>query len=483
MKQNSLKKNFIYNALYQILLIIVPLITSPYLTRTIGADGLGVYSFTNSYAHYFVLFILLGLNNYGNREIARVRDDKAKTSKVFSEIFVFQAFMLVVVSAVYLISVFTVIKENRNIYVLQYMYVLSAGFDINWCCFGLEKFKLTVTRNSIIKILSAVAIFALIHQPTDVWKYTFIVTFSTLISQLVVWPFILNEIKLEKPHIGEVAKHIKPNLLLFLPVIAISLYTIMDKLMLGIIDTKAEVAYYTYAERIIQIPLSFITALGTVMLPRASNMMHTGKASENLALMKKSMQFSLLLSIGSTAGIMAIANELIPWYYGESFSRCAVFTVWLAPVVALTSWNTIIRTQYVIPRELDRIYLVTVSVGAIINLILNALLIPSLRGIGAIIGTLAAQFAVCFVQYLLIRNEVDYRAFVPDMIGFLLIGSIMGAIVWCLPHFPISDTLSILTKMLIGIIIYGGLSLAYLLIKKDYWLINSAKQLVRRNHS
>lgn len=481
MKQTSLKKNFIYNILYQVLLIIVPLVTSPYLTRTVGADGLGVYSYTQAYAHYFVLLILMGLNNYGNREIAKVRDDRKRVSKTFFEIYSFQLFALLVISIIYVMTIVLVIKDNHLIYWIQFMYVISAGFDINWCCFGLEKFKLTVTRNSIIKIASAILIFVFVKRPEDLWLYTLIIAGTTLLSQMVVWPFILNEIDFFRPKLQNIIKHIRPNLLLFLPVIAVSFYTIMDKLMLGVLDTKTEVAYYTYAERIIQIPSSFITALGTVMLPRASHMMHNGQREQNLKLLSKSMQFAMLLSIGSTAGVVAISNILIPWYYGVSFSRCAIFTMLLAPVIAFTSWNTIIRTQYVIPMGLDKIYLATVSSGAVVNLILNYFLIKSMRGTGAVIATIFAQFTVCLVQYLLLRKKLDYKLFSFDTIAFIVCGCIMFVVVYLIPISKEYELVCILLKMLVGIALYGVLIMFYLVkMRKDYWLLDSLVGLIKK---
>lgn len=481
MKQSSIKKNFIYNVLYQVLIIIVPLITSPYLTRTVGADGLGIYSYTQAYAHYFVLFILLGLNNYGNREIAKVRDDKKKVSETFFEIYSFQLINLIFISIIYIFTIILVIKENRTIYWIQFLYVLSAGFDINWCCFGLEKFKLTVTRNSIIKIGSAIAIFLFVHSPNDLWIYTLIIAGTTLLSQVVVWPFVLKEIDFIKPSIQGIVSRIKPNIMLFLPVIAVSLYTIMDKLMLGLLDTKKEVAYYAYAERIIQIPLSFITALGTVMLPRASHMMHNGKSKESIKLLVHSMQFAMVLSIGSTAGVMAISNILIPWYYGKAFTRCAIFTCLLAPVIAFTSWNTIIRTQFVIPKGLDQIYLATVSSGAVVNLVLNYFLIKSMRGTGAVIATIFAELAVCLVQYIFLKKELNYKTFAIDTGAFVGCGVIMAILVYAIPVNNKYLIYCIIGKVFIGIICYSSLVYIYLIkIKKDYWLVHNIINMVKK---
>lgn len=479
---SSLKKNFIYNELYQILAIIIPLITSPYVTRVVGADQLGLYSFTQSYANYFVLFVLLGVNNYGNREIAKARDDKSRVNKVFSEIYTLQVIMLIAVISVYFIATPFVAKENANIYWLQILTVFAAGVNINWCCFGLELFKLTVIRNSVIKVGSAILVFALVHRPEDLWIYTLILAGSMLLSQIVVWPFILKKLCFVKPTIHDVLKHVKPNLMLFLPVLAVSLYNIMDKLMLGIIDTNSEIAFYNYAGKLTEIPETFITALGTVMLPRAANMISNGKEKETKYLLRQSMQFVMCFSIGGAFGLCAIANDLVPWYYGSAFLRCALFTMWLSPVVVLTSWNNVIRTQFVIPKGLDKLYLITVSSGAIVNLILNLILIRIYHGIGAVIATLIAQTVVCLVQFILTRKYLDFKKYVSDSWAFLVAGTIMLIAVQLVSKsMPFRPLIKIILEVAVGVCIYGACNYIYLIkMKKDTGFVQALFGMLSR---
>lgn len=478
---SNLKKNYIYNVLYQLLIIVVPLFTSPYLTRILGAERLGIYSFTQSFAHYFILFILLGVENYGNREIARVREDKEETKRVFWEVYTFQFALFLFVVVAYSLWLALFVRENQLIYWLQLMYVVSAGLDINWCCFGLERFKLTVTRNSIIKIASAIAIFVFVKGENDLWIYTAIAAGSLLISQAVLWPFILREYGFLKPSKNGVLRHIKPNIVLFLPVLSVSLYTVMDKLMLGVISTKEEVGYYAYSERIIQIPLSFITALGTVLLPRASNLTVKGDNKARKELLSKSMQFSMLMSIGCMFGMIAIADELIPWYYGADFTRCSGFAQFLAPVIALTSWNTIIRTQVVIPEKMDREYLYAVLSGAIVNLLLNLVLIPQYEGTGAVIATIVAQTTVCIVQFFTVRKKVEFKDFFVETVAFSLAGIMMWMILLLMPRFISILVLDMLIRVISGMIIYGVLTWVYLArIKKDVRLYDAVTGAFRK---
>ena len=193
-----MKKNFIYNIIYQILIMILPLITVPYVSRKLGADGIGIYSYTYSIAYYFMIIAMLGLNNYGNRTIAKARDNKENVSKEFCSIYAMQLITstLMIVSYYIYACIFNV--KYRQITILQSLYVISSMFDINWFYFGIEKFKLTITRNTLIKVLSLILIFSFVKTPNDVWKYTVILAGSTLGSNLILFSFLRKYVKFVK---------------------------------------------------------------------------------------------------------------------------------------------------------------------------------------------------------------------------------------------------------------------------------------------
>ena len=195
----GIKKNFMYNAAYQILLIILPLITTPYISRVIGVQGIGIYSYTYSIANYFVMFAMLGINNYGNRSVAKARENREELNYTFSSILLFHFIVSIIAIlgyAVFILS--TVNKENSFIFILQFFFVISSFFDINWFFFGMEQFKLTVVRNTFIKVLSVFLIFLFVKSKDDLWLYTLILVFSNLVSQLALWPFLLNMFHLLK---------------------------------------------------------------------------------------------------------------------------------------------------------------------------------------------------------------------------------------------------------------------------------------------
>lgn len=429
MKRSSLKKNFLYSTGYQILIIILPLITAPYVARVLGAQRVGIYSYTQAFANYFYLFAMLGVGNYGNRAIARVRDDDQKRRTTFWEIYSLQFTMGVITSISYLFSCTFLVKEDRLIYMMQVFYVLSGMFDANWFCFGMENFKLTTMRSVVVRLVTAVCVFSFVHSRDELWLYTMILSLGNLISVIAVWPFVLKYAPFTRVTRAGVKQHIKGNLKLFWPVVAVSLYNIMDKLMLGSLSTKEEVAFYSNAERIVQLPVMIITALDNVLMPRMSNLYASDDKSRARKLMDNMMLFAMFLSCGMAAGLAGLGPTFAPWFYGEAFARCGYFIMLISPIVLFKGWAGAMRTQFIIPTGRDNIYIISLTTGAVTNLILNFILIPRISGVGAIIGTIGAEFAVFFIQFFMTRKDLPMGEYMKNGIGLAVIGLSMFIII------------------------------------------------------
>lgn len=478
----SMKSNFLYSISYQILILILPLITTPYLARMLSADSIGTYSYTQSFASYFVLFSMLGINNYGNRSIAQARDNRVKLSETFWGIFYLQLLLSIIMCSIYLYIILSSSLNNKNIYILQLFYVMSAAFDINWFYFGIEKFKITVIRNSIIKLIQTIAIFTFVKKQSDIAIYTFIIAFGTLLSQLAVWPFLSREVDFKTPQLKDMKKHVKPNFILFIPVIAISIYNIMDKIMLGILCEDSEVAYYTYAQVIAQIPVSIITALGMVMMPRISNLVAQKNFEASSKLIQKTMDYVVILSIPLAFGLAGIAQNFVPWFYGDDFKRCGVFVIWFTPTIVIKSIAHVIRTQYLLPYSKDRIYNCSVIIGAITNLVFNLFLIPELSGIGAIISTILAESIVCVIQLISSRNTFNIKEHIKDVSIYSLFGAVMFILVFSLSNILKNRIYTLLLQITIGGIFYLLILSVYIIkVKKDRETVNTIKfKLLRK---
>lgn len=458
----STKKNFIYNFVYQLLILIIPLITSPYLARTLGATGIGKYSYTYSIVSYFMMFVLLGLNNYGNRTIAKNRYNITSLSRTFWSIYFLQLIIGIVIVAIYIGFIFTFGIEYRILYLIEFLYLISSILDINWFFFGVEKFKKTVIRNGIIKILTVILIFIFVKDTGDLYVYTFIMSFMALISQIILWGFIRTEVIYVRVSIDEIVKHIKPNLVLFISVIAISLYKIMDKIMLGMFCDVTEVAYFENAEKIISIPMTLITALGTVMLPKISNVVSSGQREKSKVYIEKSIEFLMFMSFPMCFGLFVIGEQFAPIYFGNEFIKSGILIKMLAFTLPFLSFANVIRTQFLIPNERDKDFIISVILGAIINVILNLIFIPKLDSVGACIGTIAAEFTVMAYQIFAVKNDLDIKKYIEVSLQFLLKSLVMYLLIWAIGAIIRNELVLIFVQIISGVIIYGLINIKYI---------------------
>lgn len=461
----SIKKNLIYNIFYQLLVILIPLITTPYISRVLGANKIGVYSYAYSIAYYFVLFIMLGLNNYGNRTIASIRDDKYKRSKNFIGIYLMQLITGLVCNILYIFYCFF-ISKNTTISLALGLYVFSGIFDINWFFFGMEKFKLTVIRNTIIKIITTACIFIFVKSSEDILIYSIILSLGTLISQVVLWSYLPKYIYPVKIKIDDILIHIKPNLYLFLTVIGVSLYKTMDKIMLGYMCPKQQLGFYESAEKIINIPIAMVTSLGTVMLPRMTNL----KSKKDDKTFNKYMENSIIFAMFSSSimcfGIMGVSKIFIPLFYGEGFETCIDLYLILLPSCLFLAFGNVIRTQFILPNKMDKIYIISAFVGAIINMVLNLILIPKFYAVGAAIGTLFAEASVCIYQMVKVKKYLPIKKYLRKSFIFIVIGIIMFVILFNTNLIIDNKLLMLLANILYGGIIYFSLLLIGLLGRK-----------------
>jgi O-antigen/teichoic acid export membrane protein len=474
---SNIKKNFIYNISYQILILIIPFITTPYVARVLGADGVGTYSYTYSIAYYFMTFALLGINSYGNRLVAKVREDKDKLSKEFFSLYTLQIVTSAIMIILYYIYIIIFEQEYLQIAIIQSIYVWSAVFDINWFFQGLEKFKLIVVRNSFIKLISLIAIFMFVRTNGDLWKYVLILALGTLCSQLILYSFLRKNVKYTKIKFIDVKKHIKPVLVLFIPVVAITFYKVMAKIMLGNLSTITEVGYYENAEKVINVPISIITAIGTVMLPSISNLISKGEEEKVEEYLYKMTKFMYFLVIPMALGIILISDNFVNLYLGSEFSKSSIVLKILSISMIFSSTANVLRTQYLIPKEKDKGYVISVIMGAIVNFIFNMIFINYWHAMGAAIATLLAEATVTIAQLIYVRKQVKLNLMLTSSIKYIIVGIIMFAICMLYNLISIQSILKLLLQIATGIIIYMGI----LFITKDEFIIeiiNKIKEII-----
>ena len=480
MHKSSIKKNFFYQCIYEILIILLPLLTSPYLARVLGAEQVGIYSYTYSIAYFFMMFACLGVKNYGNRTIAAVRDDQNELNKTFSNIYAVMIMLATIVSAVYVVyAVF--FSEYRIIAFIQFIYILSCFVNIDWFFFGIEEFRLTVTRNSIVKLITVVAIFIFVRDQGDLWKYCLILALGTLIGQAAVWYFLKDYVQFVRPSWEEMKKHIKPLFVLFIPVLAVSLYKYMDKIMLGILSTKTQVGFYENSEKVINIPTSIITAFGTVMLPRMSNLAAGGSRKQIKDYIERSQELVLCLALALAFGLAGVAQNFSVIFWGSEFEPCGNLIIALAVTIPFISYANVIRTQFLVPQKWDRPYIVSVFTGAGVNIVANLILIQRYEALGAAFGTIFAEAAVCLVQAFYVRKELPVLKYVRKAIYFLIIGVVMFVVVMTIGNMGVHIHV-LLLQILVGAVVYSLFSLIYFIVTKNQTVLPIIDKMLVRLH-
>ena len=463
----KLKTNIIYQVAYEIFVIAMPLFLSPYVSRVLGATGIGIYSYTQSIATYFVLFSMLGIKNYGNRVIAQVKDNKEKLNETFSSLLRLHIIVSLLCVCIYFCYIPTT-DEYRIYFAIQGLYVLSGLFDITWFYFGIEQFKISVLRNLVVKLFTFASIFLFVKQEDDLLLYCGILSGGFLLSQLFLWIPLYRFVQLVKCDWSVVWGHLKPMLVLFLPTIAISLYRYMSRIMLGVLDTPEQVGFFSNSDQIISVPTALIAAFGTVMLPRMSNLRIKNDNSQFERNISLSMKYLMCISIGMGFGMAAVAHNFAPIFWGEDFSDCGKMIKYLSIVIPFVAFANILRTQYLIPFAYDKQYTISVFIGAIANILVNWLFIPIMGGMGAVLGAIAAECTVCLVQCIYVKRQLPLKSYVVQSMPFVLFGIIMLACVMHLSNLFDNAILSLLFQILIGMVIYVSLSLGYLFKDKLY---------------
>ena len=476
----SIRKNLIYQTAYEVLILILPLILSPYVARVLGAEQVGVYSYTFTMANYFVLFANLGIKNYGNREIARVRDDQNKLSTTFSGIVILHFCLSIITIFAYVVYIVILNSDYRLYTVISGLYVISALFDISWFFFGIEQFKITVLRNGIIRIASTICIFIFVNSPDDLWIYVTILAVSNLFGQLYLWRYVRKYTKLVKVNRNDITRHLPSMAVLFIPSIAISLYNYMDKIMVGAISGSTQLGYYEMSEKIPAIAIAVVGSVGTVMMPRMSNVFAKGDIKQGKKYIDASMQFVMWLSVAMAFGVASVSKVFSPVFWGIEFSSCALLLMLLSIILPIKGFANVVRTQYLIPSKNDRQYVISVCAGAVVNLVINWLLIPTMQSIGAVIGTVIAEFTVCFVQSFACRKELNIGHYIKESIPFLLIGLVMGIVVWFIGEKMQTNILTLLVQVIVGIIVYLGISIVYFKVTHNELFLKAFNGVVKR---
>ncbi len=447
-------KNYIYNVLYQLLTIAIPLVTTPYISRVIGEKGIGAYSWVQSIIGTFLLISAFGVNVYGQREIACCQDDIYRRSKLLEELLLMKGVAIVPCLFIYFF-LYRLSGRYPSLFLIQSIGFLSVFLDTSFFLKGIENFKDLMLKSAAVKILSTAAIFIFIKKPTDVPLYALCMEGSSLLGIFAVLVRVRRYVRYVPLRELDTYKHFRRSALYLLPEIAIHIYGVMDKTMLGILYSDiGENGFYTQGQKIIKVSLAVVTSMGTVMLPRMSNVFAHKEEEKIEKYLSATMRFAVFMGTGMTMGLCGIARGLVPWFFGKGFEPVVTILYLLGISILPVSISNVTGLQCLIPFGRQKEYNISVISGAICNLTINLMLIPRYGAVGACIGTIISEFLVMAVQWHFVRKMVRLEGIWKSIVLSMTAGTIMLLALLGLENVMQTGILATFAEILLGGILY-----------------------------
>lgn len=458
--ESSIRKNYIYNTLYQILVVITPLITAPYISRIFEADGIGIQSYSSSVVSYFILFATLGTAAYGQREIAKRKENKTEYSKIFWEIEIISIVSTLISLLVWVIFILVSRNEYRPYFWVHTISVIAVAFDITWLFAGLEKFKEIAIRNIIIRISGIICLFLFVKTKDDIALYIAIWALVNLIGGISLWILIPREITKIKYCDLSIRQHIKKIWLFFIPTIATSVYTILDKTMIVVITNNLFFnGYYEQAEKIVKMSQSVLLSLNTVMYSRMSLLFADNKLEELKNKLEKSIDFMMFLAVPMAFGISGISFGFVGWFFGKGYDQVIPLMIFFSPLLIIIGISNSLSYQYLTPSNQQMKVNKAIIVGAISNFLINIVLIPILGCVGAAIATVIAELIISLIIYRYSKNFINGNKILISIIRRLPSSCIMFAVIYLLYGKLNISIVSTLIEICMGTVIYFACSL------------------------
>ena len=439
-------KNYLYNLSYQILTIILPIITVPYVTRIFTSEDLGNYVFYSSIVNYFSLFAMLGVTVYGTKQIAAVSD----VSSTFWNIYAIQLIASLLALIAYVIGVISIPNMGGFIPIILGIVLFSKMIDISWLFAGKEDFKKITLRNTVVKLSGVISIFTLVKSSEDLYLYTFLIVLFDFLGQFVMWMPAKKFIKRPSFNMKAIKKNLHPIVLLFLPQVAISLYVILDKTLLGILGSYSDVGIYEQGQRLTSILITVVSSLGAVMLPRVANLLSEKKEKEAQNMVRFSFILYNMIIFPMIFGLIAVNEVFVKLFLGENFQDVKYVLYIIVFNLMFIGWTNILGYQVLVARNKNKEFMLSTTIPAFVSVVVNIAVIPFLGYVGASLTSVVVEILVFIIQWYYSRNIISKKLlFNIDLIKIISASLLMFiAIMLCKYMLALEG--------LVGLLIYIG---------------------------
>ena len=474
-KEKSLKINAILNVVKTLMGVMFPLITFPYASRILLPVGLGKVNFANSIITYFAMIASLGIETYGIREAARIRDDRIKLSQFTKEIFIINMISTLIAYILLILAIIFIPKfyDYKKLLIVTSATILFTTIGINWLYSAVEDYAYITVRSIIFQFLSIILLFIFVKTKEDYIKYAAISVFSNVGSNVLnlIHSRKYISIKTELPLCFK--KHFKSIFILFAMAITVKIYTALDTTMLGFIKGDYEVGIYTAATKINRIIISLVVAIGTVMLPRLSYYSKLEDKSEFFKLSYLGFNILLLISIPCAIGLTLLSDPVINILSGTGYEAAIVPMRIMNPIIVIIGLSNFIGIQIFMPLNKEKWTLCSVMAGALINFTMNTFLIPKYGAVGASIATVCGETSVTLVQFVLVRKFLKINLILISFLKYLFNSIVMAIPVCFSVYFIENQIVKLVIGVFSGILVYGFM----LIIEKDSIINNLTKRI------
>ena len=448
-------KNYLYNLSYQILTIILPIITVPYVTRIFTSEALGNYVFYNSIVSYFSLFAMLGIGVYGTKQIAAASD----VSSTFWNIYAIQLIASILAMAVYIIAIFSIPQMGGIIPLIVGITLFAKMIDISWLFSGKEDFKKITIRNTVVRIIGVISIFTFVKSSDDLYLYVFLIVIFDFLGQFVMWVPAKKFIKRPSFNTKIMKRNLHPIALLFLPQVAISLYVVLDRTLLGLLGSYSDVGIYEQGQKLISILLKVVSSLGVVMLPRVANLLSERRDKEAQNMVKFSFILYNLIIFPMIFGLIAVNEVFVKLFLGKNFQDVKYVLYVIVFNIMFVGWTNILGYQVLVVRNKNKEFMLSTTIPAFVSVAINIAVIPFFGYIGASITSVVVEILVFAIQWYYSRNIINKNLLFNKDLAKIICSSLVmfGAVMLCKKILGLGGIIGLIIYLAVGGISYLGM--------------------------
>lgn len=448
-------KNYLYNLSYQILTIILPIITVPYVTRIFTSEALGNYVFYNSIVSYFSLFAMLGIGVYGTKQIAAASD----VSSTFWNIYAIQLIASVLSIFVYIIVVFSIPQMEGIVPLIVGITLFANMMDISWLFSGKEDFKKITIRNIVVRLIGVISIFTFVKSSDDLYLYVFLIVIFDFLGQFVMWVPAKKFIKRPSFNAKVIKKNLHPIVLLFLPQVAISLYVVLDRTLLGLLGSYSDVGIYEQGQKLISILLKVVSSLGVVMLPRVANLLSERRDKEAQNMVKFSFILYNLIIFPMIFGLISVNAVFVKLFLGQNFQDVKYVLYVIVFNIMFVGWTNILGYQVLVVRNKNKEFMLSTTIPAFVSVAVNIAVIPFFGYIGASITSVVVEILVFAIQWYYSRNIINKNLLFNKDLAKIICSSLVmfGAVMLCKMILGLDGIIGLIIYLAVGGISYLGM--------------------------